>query len=408
MNDKDLYQQILGLGKPWVVESVEVDHAAREIVVEIGLKGSVVLCCPECEEPMPGYDTREREWRHLDTCQYRTIIRTQVPRGKCSEHGVRQIRVPWAEPGSQFSALFERLAIDWLSETSQSGVGRCMDLSWSEVHGIMKRAVERGLRRRELKEVHLLGVDEKSHRKRHDYVTVVCNLEDGAVLHVGDGRKKETLDRFYTEELTEKQREEIYAVAMDMWPAYIESTKEHLKGADIVFDKFHIVKHLSDAVDKVRRKENKALRQEGDDRLIGTRFDWLRREEDLHPARRAAFDDLKRSNLKTARAWAIKETATKLWDYTYEASARKYFSWWYGWARRSKLEPIKDVALMIKRHLDNVLTYLKIHITNAMAEAVNSKIQWIKYTARGFRSRENFKVAILFHCGKLQLYPHGI
>lgn len=408
MHDKELYQQILGLTKPWVVESVELDRANEEILLKVGLKGSVVLCCPECEKAMPGYDKRERRWRHLDTCQYTTIIMADVPRGTCQEHGVRQICVPWAEPGSQFTALFERLAIDWLKEASQTGVARTMNLSWEEAHGIMKRAVDRGLSRRKLEDIHLIGVDEKSFKKRHDYVTIVCNLEDGAVLYVGEERKKETLDHFYTQELKPEQREEIYAVAMDMWPAYIESTKEHVKEAEIVFDKFHVIKHLTDAVDKVRRQENKALRKEGDERLIGTKYDWLVRPENLRPEKQAAFEELKRSNLKTARAWALKETATKLWDYVYEGSARRFFSRWYGWAARCQLEPMKKVARMIKSHLDNILTYIKMPITNAMAEGVNSKIQWVKYTARGFRNRENFKTAILFHCGDLQLYPHGI
>lgn len=408
MHDKELYQQILGIGKPWFVESVELDKTREEIQIKVGLKGKVVLCCPECEKAMPGYDKRERRWRHLDTCQYTTIITAEVPRGTCEAHGVRQIGVPWAERGSQFTALFERLAIDWLKEASQSGVGRTMKLSWSETHGIMKRAVERGLARRELKDIHLLGVDEKSFKKRHDYVTIVCNLEDGAVLHVGDERKKETLDRFYKEALTPEQKADVYAVAMDMWPAYIESTRENLKESAIVFDKFHVIKHLTDAVDKVRRQENKVLRKEGDDRLVGTRFDWLSRSRRKPPEREVPFEDLKKSNLKTARAWALKETATDLWQYVYERSARKFFSRWYGWAARSQLEPIKKVARMMKSHLENILTYLKWPITNATVEGVNSKIQWIKYTAHGFRNRENFKTAILFHCGNLRLYPHGI
>ena len=407
VHDKDLYQQILGLRKPWVVESVELKREKQEVIVDVGLEGPIVLGCPDCGKAMPGYDHRECSWRHLDTCQFKTILRAKVPRGTCPEHGVRQIRVPWAEKGSQFTALFERLAIDWLKEAAQSAVARQLEISWSEAHGIMTRAVERGLAQRKLEAVHLLGVDEKAFRKGHDYVSVVCNLEDGAVQYVGDDRKKETLAEFYNQ-LTPQQLEEVYAVAMDMWAPYIEATREQLPEADekIVFDKFHIVKHLSDAVDKVRRQENKILRKEGDDTLVGTKYQWLVNPANRAPEQRAAFNELKSSNLKTARAWALKETLMDLWSYTYEGSARKFFRRWFAWATRSRLKPIKSVAQMIKSHLGHVLNYLRHPITNAMAEGINAKIQWIIHTARGFRNKGNFKTAILFHCGKLQLYPH--
>jgi transposase len=407
MRDKDLYQQILGLKAPWVVESVELNKEKKEVVVKVGLKGSIILCCPECGKPMPGYDQRERSWRHLDTCQFTTILTAAVPRGNCEEHGVRQIGVPWAERGSQFTALFEAFAINVIKEMSRSGAAELLRLSWCEVDGIMRRAVERGIKRRKFKDIHLLGIDEKAFRKGQDYVTVVCDIESGSVLYVGDDRTTNAIDGFY-EGLTSKEREEIYAVAMDMWEPYIQSTKDKAPNAEIVFDKFHVAQHLTDAVDKVRRRENKKLRREGDERLVGTRYRWLVNPKRMLPEQRISFRELRDSNLKTARAWAIKETAARLWNYVYVGSARRFFKRWYNWAIRSRLEPVKKVARMIKRRLDNILTYLRIPITNAVVEGINSKIQWIKQTARGFRSRENFKTAILFHCGKLNLYPHGI
>lgn len=407
MRDKDLYQEILGLKQPWVVESVELDAKRKDVKIRVGLKGSVTLCCPKCGKEMPGYDKRERSWRHLDTCQFTTTLVAEVPRGECKEHGVHQIDVPWAEKGSQFTALFEAFAIDLLKEASRSGAAEILRISWSEVDTIMKRAVERGLKRRKIEDVHLLGVDEKSFRKRHDYVTVVSSVEDGAVLYVGDNRKRESLDAFWAT-LAPRAREEIYAVAMDMWEPYIGSTRENLPQAEIVFDKFHIVRQLSDAVDKVRRQENKSLRREGDDRLVGTRYHWLVNPKNATPESRRAFVELRRSSLKTARAWALRESVAGLWGYIYEGAARNFFLRWYGWACRCRLEPVKKVARMMKSRLDNILTYLRFPITNSVAEGINSKIQWIKQTARGFRNRESFKTAILFHCGKLQMYPHGI
>ena len=194
---------------------------------------------------------------------------------------------------------------------------------------------------------------------------------------------------------------------MDMWDPYIASVREHVPGADgkIVFDKFHVAQHLGDAVDQVRRKENKTLRAAGDDRLAGTRYDWLRNPAAMEPKDRKEFAELRKSDLKTARAWALKETAMTLYGYIYERPARKHFRWWHSWAVRSRLQPMIEVARMLKRRLENIITYLRHRITNAASESINSKIQWVKYTARGFRNKQNFQTAIYFHCGGLDMAP---
>ena len=273
-----------------------------------------------------------------------------------------------------------------------------LGLSWDEIHGIMERAVKRGLARRQAEPVRHLGVDEKAFRKGHKYMTVVNDLERGRVLYVAEDRKQESLDGFWGT-LTEGQRNGIEAVAMDMWDPYVNSVRAHVAEADekIVFDKFHVAQHLG--------KENKSLRAAGDDRLKGTRYDWLRNPASMDPDDRLAFAALRQSELKTARAWALKETAMNLYTYVYEGPARKHFEWWYGWAVRSRLAPIKEVAGMLKRRFSNIVTYLKHRITNATSESINAKIQWVKYTARGFRNKQNFINAIYFHCGGLDLAP---
>jgi transposase len=356
---------------------------------------------------MPGYDSRRRRWRHLDTCQLRTVLEADVPRGTCPTHGIHQIGVPWAEDRSRFTALFERMAIAWLLEAGQTAVARRMGLTWDEVHGIMVRAVERGLARQKPEVVSHMGVDETSFQKRHEYVTVVCDIRKPRVLHVGDGRSKEALDAFYGT-LTPEQMAGIEAVAMDMSESYIRSTQEHVPDAaeKIVFDKFHIVGHVSDAVDKVRRQEHRTLLREGDERLKGTKYLWLFNPWNLTEEEEEQFEALRHDNLKTGRAWALKETILRIWDKATPEKAKRFFAKWYGWAMRSRLEPMKKVARMLKSHLENVVTYIKHRITSAVAEGLNAKIQWIKFMARGFRNRKNFRIAILFHCGGLDLYPH--
>ena len=407
MHDHQLYQQILGIIAPWRVEHVELRLDEGEVHVYLGHDPQALWSCPECGTECPLHDhDSERAWRHLDTCQYRTILHAAPPRARCAEHGVRVVRLPWAEPFSRFTALFERLAIDWLKAASQQAVAERLGLSWDEVHAIMERAVKRGLARRKREMIGYWGVDEKSFRKGHKYLTLVNDLARGRVLYVAKDRKQSSLDGFWPT-LTKKQLGWIAGVALDMWDPYEQSIRAHLPEAEekMVFDKFHVAKHLSEAVDKVRRGEHQVLAKKGDERLKGTKYHWLKGRDKFDRSQWREFCRLRRGNLKTSRAWALKEQAMKLWDFRYVQAARKHFNWWYRWATHSRLKPMIDKARMLVRHLPNILTYLTHGITNATSESINSKIQWVKYTARGFRNFDNFKNAIYFHCGDLDLLP---
>jgi transposase len=409
VQDHELYRRILGIEDPWFVDSVELKLEVGEIHVHLRHHEAIDWPCPECGAGCKLYDHQpERRWRHLDTCQYQTILHAEPPRSDCRNHGVKAVRLPWAEPSSRFTALFEALAIEWLKAASQKAVAGLLKLTWDEIHGIMERAVERGLERRKAEVVSRMGVDEKAFRKGHNYLTLVNDLSRARVLYVAEERRQSSLDGFW-ETLTEEQISGIEAIAMDMWDPYINSVREHVPEADgkIVFDKFHVAQHLGEAVDRVRRQENKALKAAGDDRLAGTRYDWLRNPAAMEPKDRKEFAALRNSELKTARAWALKETAMALYSYIYERPARKHFRWWHNWAVRSRLKPMIEVARMLKRRFENVITYLRHRITNASSESINAKIQWVKYTARGFRNKRNFIQAIYFHCGGLDLAPEA-
>ena len=406
MRDKDLYAKILGIEAPWKVGDVEL--ADQEVRVHLENAKSR-LPCPECGTLCGRYDSKPRKWRHLDTCQYRTILTADVPRIECPEHGVRQVAVPWAEPGSGFTALFEALVIDWLREATTSAVARLFDLPWSSVDTIMLRAVRRGLARRERHLPAHLGVDETSFQKRHEYVTVVADQDGDQVVHVGDGRGRDVLDEYFAG-FSEEELADVETVAMDMWGAYIASVQDSIPDAEskIVFDKFHIAKHLADAVDKVRRGEHRQLQAVDDDRLKGTRYVWLQNPTNMRSERALLLEQLRSTSLKTARAWAIKNFAMSLWHYRSRAWAKKAGLRWYSWAIRSRLEPIKRVARMVKNHLDGVVNAVVSGITNASAEGINSRIQKLKAREHGHRNRDRFRNAIYFHLGGLDLYPEGV
>lgn len=400
------YALLLGVKSPWEVNGVKLDMAGRR--VEIGLEwamGSGVTC-PECGKQCTIADhAPERTWRHLDTMQFETLIRARVPRSRCQEHGVKTTSVPWAEPGSRFTLLFERFALDViLAARSLTQAGDLLGLDWDAVQRIMDRAVLRGLHRRELEGLAHVGIDEKSFRSGQSYISLLTDLDQSRVLEVLEGCDQETAEALW-QSLPPEQRRRIEAVALDMAPAFIAASRAAVPQAALVHDKFHVAKHLNEAVDTVRRQEHKELLAQGDETLKNTRQLWLFNPMNFSDEQAADFEQLKWSGLKVARAWAIKELWSQLWAYSYEASARKFFKKWYGWASRSKLKPIIKTAKMIKRHLDNILTYLRYPITNAVTEGLNSKIQAIKSNARGFRSFQNYRTRILFFCGKLSLHP---
>jgi len=410
MRDKDLYAQILGISSPWQVTDVELALDRNRITVHIDIETGTQLTCPHCDKPVPGYDKRRREWRHLDTCQYHTILSAHVPRVNCPVHHVSMVNVPWSEPGSGFTALFEALVIDWLKETTTSAVSRQLGLSWNAIDGIMQRAVNRGLARRDNGIPYKrLGVDETSFRKGHNYIGVVADQDSGHVIHVANDRKKESLVAFF-DGLSDEQRNAIECISMDMWQGFIGATQQCIPGANqkIAFDKFHVAQYLGKAVDKVRRQEHKTFLNVGNNALKGSKYRWLTNPDNMSRTQWAEFKTLWQASVKTARAWSIKELAMSLWHYSSRAWAAKAWKRWYSWAIRSRLEPIKRVAQLIKKHLWGIINAIVLKANNGHAESTNSKIKMIKVRSRGFRCKERFKAAIYFHLGGLDLYPEGV
>ena len=399
------YRQLLGLDTSWKVLDVSLSLEESRVDITVEHRGGPVDC-PECGKSSTIADHGpERTWRHLDTMRFETRIAARTPRADCRACGVKTIAVPWADKHSRFTLMFEAFAIDVMLACGniKSAVG-LLGITWGAVQRIMDRAVQRGLVKRDMENIERVGIDEKSFRRRHNYVTVITDIDGSRVLEVTEGHDEKAADKAWTA-IPEPQRKEVKAVAMDMWVAFENAAIKHAPQADIVHDRFHISKHLNEAVDKVRRKEHKALMKEGDERLVGSKHSWLFNPENMKEERWLDFQPLKDSELKTSRAWAIKEQFRWFWDYVYAGNAKKFFDQWYGWAARSRLTPIIDSAKMIKNHLPNILTYFRHRITNAASEGFNSRIQSIKASARGFHAFENYRTRILFHCGKLNLKP---
>lgn len=409
MDDKRLYQQILGLGEPWFVDRVELDVAAGRVDVYVEHRGEVAWRCPHCDKACALYDHRAaRAWRHLDTCQLHTFLHARPPRVECDEHGVCNVALPWAEPGSRFTMLFEGFVIDLLLHCRNVRSAAAMArLNWDQCAHVMTRAVRRGMARRVTAQpARRLSVDEKRYRRGHVYATVVCDVQRGVVLEVTDGHTIESLASFYRG-LTGDQRGAIEAVAMDMHTPYVTATQQHLPDGDgkIVFDRFHVMKQVNAAMERVRIDEHRVLRIAGNNTLERARQMLLWAEEN-RPAR---YDDrmrqLREQDLRTGRAWAMKENLRRLWHCPTIDQARAFFDDWRRWVMDSTLKPMQRFARLLAQRLDKVVRFAEHPITTATSEGINSQIATAQHRAAGYRSFPRLRQAILFFCGGLMLYP---
>jgi transposase len=400
------YQQILGDTSPWSVSEVRLDAEKLTIEIRLMLPPDSIWGCVKCNSRMHAKELRERRWRHSENCQFNIILVASVPMVECPEHGAQTVQVPWAEGSSRFTMFFEQFAIEVLQACSAARAGKLLDISWDEADGIKQRAVRRGLARRQVADLEYVCVDEKAVSHGHDYVTVVTGVVAGKprVLYVGNGKGEEGLNGFW-EWLGTEGCKRIKAVSMDMGQPYQNSTRRYCPNADLIFDPFHLMKMLNNAVNEVRCLE--AVAGSGADRkaLKKTRQMWLWGEENLPQRYAERFDTLKNSALKTARAWGIKELWRTFKNCIDEKDGLSFFKKWYHLAIQSKLEPIKKVARSFKEHLPGIVTFLEHGFCNALAEGVNSRIQLLVQKSCGYRNRERLKTDILFHFGGLNLNP---
>ena len=273
MHERELYDRLLGLSAPWFVADVNLDTEAQQVDVFVDHAKGTSFCCPECGKQCPIYDhTAERQWRHLDTMQFKTMLHAKPPRVECPEHGIKQASLPWAEKNSRFTLLFERLAIDVLQATQTvKGAQSILGTTWDETWHILRRAVARGKARKSAKPMPRIGIDEKAFRKGQNYVTLLYDLDRSTVEAISDGNDTASGNACFSQ-LSKHQLESVEAIAMDMSAAFVRSAKENIPLAEtkIVHDRFHVMQLISEAVDKVRRAEHKELKSIGDPSLTVT------------------------------------------------------------------------------------------------------------------------------------------
>ncbi len=300
------YENLLEIEWPWEVASIKRESQERIVTVKVKYKEGEKMECPVCKKPATLYDYKERRWRHLDSCNHQTIIEAKIPRVKCSEHNVKQVPVNWAEKNSRFTIQFEKVIIMWLQYDAIATVAKNFDLTWDQVAGIRKRAVERGLRRRKKTYPKHIGIDEVSFRKHHKYATVILDKEKDAIIDILDNRKASTLEYWFK---TQDKCDFTFleSISMDMWDPFIKAVKKCFKNAEdlIAFDRFHVSGHFNKALNKIRAKEHRELNAVVEKSpLTRTKFQWLRNSNrtDNRTKKRREFFPITRTNLKTASA----------------------------------------------------------------------------------------------------------
>lgn len=400
MKDLELFQLALGLKPPWQVSSLEFDPEKKRLDIKIDfLKGST-FSCPECGQvELKAYDTVEKSWRHLNFFQHETYLTARVARVDCSKCGVRLISdLPWARRDSGFTLLFEAMIMTLVKSMPVKTLATFVGEHDTRLWRILHHYVDQGRDQVDHSTVKHVGVDETSSKKGHNYVSLFVDLEKSRILFATEGKDASTVKRFQQDLVAHNgATEAVTEFCSDMSPAFIKGVKECFPTAHLTFDKFHIMKIINEAVDEVRRQEQKERPE-----LIKTRYIWLKNQDNLKSAQLKTLEELqvKKLNLKTCRAYHIRLNFQDFFTQPSE-TAEAYLKKWYFWATHSRLQPIKEAAYTIKRHWDGVLRWFHARINNGMLEGFNSLVQAAKARARGYRTTRNLIAMIYLIGGKL-------
>ena len=401
MRDVELFQAALGLGEPWRVVGSSFDADRRRLELRIDFERGARFACPECDQAgCEVHDTAEKRWRHLDFFQHQAYLVARVPRVRCPEHGVRQVALPWARPGSGFTLLFEALLMALVPEMPVAAVAELVGEHDTRVWRVVHFYVDRARAREDLSTVTRVAVDETSFRRGQDYMSVFADLDQARVVFATPGRDAGAYARF-AEDLAAHggSGEQVTEVCQDMSESYLAGALEHLPAAEITFDRYHIKAQLTKAVDDVRRAE----RAEHTELLRHTRYLWLRRPANLTDRQREHLHGLLRLPLATGRAYRWMLRFDGVYEIEDPDQAAAYLRRFTRGARHSRLQPIIDFARMVDEYWLGIVRWWHSRISNGLLEGLHSLVQAAKRRARGYRSTRNYLAMIYLVAGKLDV-----
>lgn len=402
-----IFEAALGLTPPWFIADLEFDEAARTLTIQVDFRRGSRFQVPDSEGEHPVHDTVTKRYRHLNFFQHECFLEVRVPRVKLPDGSVRQVQPDWAGKLSGFTLLFEALVLMLAQQMPFRAVARIVGLSPHRVMAICERYVDLATEQADLSGVRTLAIDETSRARGHDYLMLAADAEARAVIFVTEGRDAATVGELAAELTVHGGHpEQITSCSIDMSPAFIRGVSEHLPNARITFDKFHVVAQASQAVDRTRR-----LEQRTNPALKGMRWKLLRAPTSLHPSARQELITLVRrlTTLRTARAWQYREQLRQILQRKQVNVVRRMLLQWCTNVMRSKVEAMKTVAKMIRRHLDGIVAWVRTRQTNGFLEALNGLFQAAKRKARGYTRLSTARMVIFLLAGKLDfraINPH--
>lgn len=399
---EQLFGKALGIEEPIYIDKIEFDKEKGELHIRMDFRRGGKFACSICkEEGQAVYDTEEKQWRHLNFFQYKCYLHMRTPRTKCPKCGEHLYIPPWGRKNSGFTMLFEMMILTLAKEMPVSVIASIVDEHDTKLWRVIRHYVNKAYSAKSFKGVQQVGIDETSTRKGHNYVTVFADCEQGDVLFAIEGKDASTIGAF-VEELPKHQAtpKQITEISMDMSPSFISGAGKLLDKASITFDKFHVVKQLNEALDKVRRDEQKI-----NPLLKKSRYIWLKNPNNLTAEQQKKLKTLSHENTKTAKVYQMKLTFQDIYRTiddvnTADAAMKK----WLSWAVRSRIKPVKQFANMVKTHYQGVLRYFISRLTAGKSESINSRIQEIKRRAKGFSNINNFICMIYLEAGNLNLH----
>lgn len=403
MMTKKLFEKALSINDPWYIKAVSFDEEKKQLDIHIDFKqGSRFIYKDNKSEKecyYPVHDTIEKKWRHLNFFEHECYLHCRTPRIKLSDGRVRLISPPWSGVNSGFTLLFEALILELCAHMPVKRVGTIIHENDDKLWRVLEKYIQRVREQEDYSKVSIVGVDETSRAKGHDYISLFVDLKKKRTIFIADGKGSQTVETFARDiESHNGKREQITDVSCDMSPAFIKGTRTCFPSAEITFDRFHILKIINKAVDKIRKEEVQIHSI-----LTGKRYIFLKNNANLTKKQKKQLTEIKLSkiNLKTLRALHIREAFQSI----YQSETIKEFEIllkkWYWWATHSRIKQMQEVAHTIKRHWSGVLNWKISHITNGLLEGLNSLIQAAKSKARGYSSSKNFKIIAFLITGKL-------
>lgn len=387
-HELDMYQVALGIEEPWFVSYRELDIQSSTLHVGLNFRRGAEFSCPNCGKLTKVFDIvdEDRSWRHLDFWQFKTYLHARLPRVKCSSCGkVRTVNVDWSRAKAGLTWRFEAFVMELMKEMPVAAVARQVKEHDTRLWRVLRYYVDRAMDNMDVSTVRNVAVDETSSRRGHQYISLFVDTDTKRLLFATEGKGAVVLQTFRTF-LNERgvPAEQIKEFCCDMSSAFISGIEQYFPKASITFDKFHVMKMVNESVDQVRREEQKEIEE-----LKKSRYIWLKNEKNLTKSQEEKLVKLKDMNLLTGRAYRIKLALQEMWTYP-AILADVYFNTWYGWAVRSQITPMINVAQSLKRHEDGILRWFQTKMTNGLLEGLNSLIQATKRKARGFRTIDNF------------------